>query len=56
MLAYNVHGDGDLSNALSIVSAAIPTQMSPLTISEDGLNVRISWLQPDSNGLPISGY
>jgi len=30
--------------------------MQPLTISEDGLNVRISWLQPDNNGLPITGY
>jgi len=30
--------------------------MSALTIVEDNLNVRLSWIAPDSNGLPITGY
>lgn len=52
-----MYGTGAFSDSVSILAAATPTQMSPVTTSDSGTNVVFEWTSPsDSRGAGITAY
>jgi len=57
VLAYNVHGDGVLSDAFAITPAAVPDEPTLLVLeSADTTQITFSWTAPYDGGLPITDY
>jgi hypothetical protein len=56
--AYSVAGNmGTLSNALAVIAATVPSQLSPVTTANVGTNVVISWaVTPNANSSPVTAY
>lgn len=55
--ASNVYGWGPFSDPATIVADSAPAQLSPVTITAENVNVRISWNLPSTtNGSPILKY
>ena len=50
-------GEGPLSDPISQVASSIPSQMSAVSVSENGTLVVFNWTAPASlNGQPLLGY
>lgn len=55
--AKNIHGEGPLSNAISVIAAYTPGIMNPPIVSQSVRNIIISWAIPtDTGGESISSY
>jgi hypothetical protein len=54
--AVNIYGDGPDSTISSIRASDVPSQMSTLTTTRIGLDVRVSWVEPLHNGAAVTAY
>lgn len=54
--AKNIFGWGPYSDRTPIETIMVPDRPDPVTTEVIGVNVKISWLQPGSNGSPIASY
>ena len=58
MRARNVYGWGAYSSTVTIQAASVPNQVVSLSTSIDSATggIKVSWLNPYSNGDPITAY
>jgi hypothetical protein len=54
--ARNIYGWGPYSTEVSIIASDVPSQMGVATTSIVGVNARIAWTAPSSNGEDITSY
>lgn len=54
--AKNVFGYGPYSDVASILAIAIPDQMPAPIVTNNGVNVQITWVQANGNGASIIAY
>jgi hypothetical protein len=54
--ARNALGFGLFSNEVDITAAKVPEKPAAPSTSTNNVSVRISWVDPDSNSSPITGY
>lgn len=54
--AVNAYGESPVSNVISVRTALKPSNMSPVTVSQTGTDIIISWTAPNENGSPITSY
>jgi hypothetical protein len=54
--ARSAYGLSELSDALQIITAEVPTQPEPPVTVFVGTAVTITWVEPDSMGSPVTGY
>ena len=54
--AINEHGEGPESDMLISIAGDQPSQPTPIITSEDKAFIKLTWLAPDDNFLPITNY
>lgn len=54
--AANAQGWGPFSDAVTLVAAGKPAQLSPISTSLSGSSVVASWSVSDTGGLPVTGF
>ena len=54
--ARNALGFGPFSNEVDITAAKVPEKPAAPSTSINNVSVRVSWVDPDSNSSPITGY
>lgn len=53
---FNAHGWSDYSPSVTLISAALPSKMLPVTTSMNDKYLWVSWLAPNNNGASITAY
>lgn len=56
MAAKNKYGWSSYSESLAIYAAAVPEAPAAPTTAQNELDMRISWVAPDNNGLAVTAY
>lgn len=56
VIPVNVNGIGNKSQEVTITIADKPAQMSPVVITLDGTNAKLSWTEPNNYGSSIINY
>jgi hypothetical protein len=54
--AKNKYGWSSYSASLAIYAAAVPEAPAAPTTARNSLDMRISWVAPDNNGLAVTAY
>ena len=56
-LAVNAHGDGELSDEVSILAASVPVAIGVPNVSHSGTDAQITWsVTSDSRGSDVESY